>query len=154
MSIFAHVIVSYYVCLLLFGLENAPISLIAFFALLGDTDRLCYIWNNKRSFSWNHLIFGSLEYRTLWQEVLGVLLVSLVLGAVYFFIENKILIQIAALSFLLRFVMDFLTATVRPLYPFIKVPVKMAILGNGRFRIYGDIIVTFVCVLLIVFKAY
>lgn len=117
MNALFHILFGYIIIELGFGNANQYIIPIIIASTIIDLDHIPYlIIQNK-----NLLKIGLGERsRTVMQELLGLLLISIVIFVLFFFVADKMLLKVVYLSLILHFAVDFATGKTRPFLPFSK----------------------------------
>jgi membrane-bound metal-dependent hydrolase YbcI (DUF457 family) len=114
-----------------------------------DLDHIPYILKNFKKTMKNGL---NEECRTLTHELIGLVIVSLILILLSFFINGEILL-IIWLCFFLHLIVDYLTGTTRPFYPFLNYKVTSPIQKiKRRNRILFEIVSTIILLFLFLYN--
>ncbi len=146
MNPLAHIFINYSVLSFIIPDARAYLVPIALFAIILDIDhipgcfRLSFLSKEaKKKLS----VYDYVSmFRTPIQEPIGIFILSCALLLVYFFGVQSILLWIAALSFVLHWLADFLTVHTRPLSPFSTRIVSLFFHGKKQ-RIISESVITF-----------
>lgn len=116
MNNFFHFCFNFYIISLFYEVDKRWIIPIFIFSNLPDIDHIPHYLKNLKSFRHKAL---HIDVRSRFHELYGVVLVLLVLGGIILFKdEHSVMIEIALICLILHYVVDFLTGSTRPFYPY------------------------------------
>lgn len=138
MNFLLHFLINYSVSTLVFGDVSSLWLYILLFSSAVDLDHIPNMRKKKpkRFLEWFEY---TADVRSRFHEVYGLIVLTAILGIAYFFVDNKLIVEIGLLCFFLHFIVDILTGDTRPFYPFSAKEIKPILIKSRRVKMMMDL---------------
>jgi len=140
MNQLAHILIAYVLGSFFFPVQEYLLP-IAIFSIILDLDHLpgyIIVLKEKKKRSVKEYVE---LFRTQVQEPIGIMMILVILGLLYFFGVQDPLLGIAAFCIFLHWLVDFLTVHTRPLDPFNKKIISL-FFHTKKQRLWSEIVIT------------